>query len=180
MKTLVIHPKDHTTDFLKEIYEHRSTDWTIITERVSKSYLKEQIKNHDRIILLGHGSGKGLFGHDRIFIDSTFVYSLRKKECIGIWCHANVFFRQYSLKGFCTGMIISDYEEAINYAVKATDEEIEKSNSLFVLAIRTGIRELLFTKNIDNMAKAVIFVLDIFEKENPVVEFNKNSVFAAN
>jgi hypothetical protein len=49
MKTLVIHPKDQTTDFLSIIYQDK--DWTLITDNPSKKYLKEQIKSHDRIIV---------------------------------------------------------------------------------------------------------------------------------
>lgn len=38
MKTLAIHPKDITTDFLSEIYSDK--DWTVITENISKKKLK--------------------------------------------------------------------------------------------------------------------------------------------
>lgn len=58
MKTLVIHPKDITTDFLSDIYSDK--DWTVININVSKSFLKKQIKEHDRIVMLGHGTGEGL------------------------------------------------------------------------------------------------------------------------
>jgi hypothetical protein len=51
MKTLVIHPKDSTTDFLSVIYSDK--DWTIINTNISKKVLKEQIKTHDRIVMLG-------------------------------------------------------------------------------------------------------------------------------
>ena len=44
MKTLIIHPKDSTTDFLSEIYSHK--DWTVINTNTSKKVLKEQIKTH--------------------------------------------------------------------------------------------------------------------------------------
>ena len=60
MKTLVIHPKDSTTDFLSDIYIDK--EWTLITKNVSKKILKESIKEHDRIIMLGHGTEKGLIG----------------------------------------------------------------------------------------------------------------------
>ena len=52
MQTLVIHPADITTDFLNMIYQ--KLDCTIITGRISKSKLKRTIKQHDRIIMLGH------------------------------------------------------------------------------------------------------------------------------
>ena len=54
MKTLVIHPKDLTTDFLCEIYAN--TDYTVISRHPGNSKLKELIKSHDRIVMLGHGT----------------------------------------------------------------------------------------------------------------------------
>ncbi len=75
MKTLVIHPKDSTTDFLSEIYSDKN--WTVVNTNVSKKFLKEQIKSHDRIVMLGHGTESGLIGFDKFIIDSTWVYLLR-------------------------------------------------------------------------------------------------------
>ena len=60
MKTLVIHPEDRSTDFLKPIYEHVS-DATIIHAGVSKTQIKQLITEHDRIMMMGHGSPSGLF-----------------------------------------------------------------------------------------------------------------------
>ena len=110
MKTLVIHPKDTTTDFLSLIYEDK--DWTVITDNISKSALKRQIKAHDRIVMLGHGMETGLIGFNRLVIDSNLVYLLREKHCVCIWCNADKFVLKYGLKGFYTGMIISEVQEA--------------------------------------------------------------------
>jgi hypothetical protein len=137
MKTLVIHPFDPTTHFLKEIYAGK--DWTVIDGNVSKAILKIEIKAHDRIIMLGHGSGLGLFGFGRLFIDSNYVYLLRKKLVVCIWCNADVFATKYGLRGFNTGMIISDYEEALMYSVKESGDDINQSNSLFATAIKNAI-----------------------------------------
>lgn len=63
MKTLVIHPQDPTTDFLCNIYSDK--DWSIINSHVSSRVLKESIKSHDRIVMLGHG--------DKYIIDSSLV-----------------------------------------------------------------------------------------------------------
>ena len=117
MKTLVIHPEDYTTRFLTVIHEGHD-DWTVITHDVSHKVLKEQIKKHDRIIMLGHGTGWGLLGHGRFVIDSSLVYLLREKDCVCIWCNANDFVEQYGLKGFYTGMIISEMDEAYMCNVK--------------------------------------------------------------
>lgn len=137
MKTLVIHPFDPTTHFLRRIYAGK--DWTVIDMNTSKAILKLEIKAHDRIIMLGHGSGLGLFGFGRFVIDSNYVYMLRKKKVICIWCNADVFVTKYGLNGFYTGMIISDYEEAMMYCVRANEDEIEQSNSQFATAIMNAI-----------------------------------------
>ena len=50
MKTLVIHPEDKTTNFLKPIYTD-ITDATILTVGLSKDEVRELIKEHDRIIM---------------------------------------------------------------------------------------------------------------------------------
>lgn len=137
MKTLVIHPTDYTTDFLSAIYAGEK-DWTIITENPTNSGLKKAIKEHDRIIMLGHGDAQGLFGHKRRLITSQHVYLLRDKEVIAIWCHADAFVKKYDLKGFHTGMFISEMDEAYYEGVYGvSNEEIEKSNEVFATAVGT-------------------------------------------
>lgn len=49
MKTLVIHPKDTTTDFLCEIYKEQN--WKVINYEISRVQLKKEIKQHDRITM---------------------------------------------------------------------------------------------------------------------------------
>lgn len=139
MKTLVIHPKDASTDFLKLIYKDK--DWTLIDSRLPKSQLKKAIKEHDRIVMLGHGTHLGLYEPETFLpiIDSTLVYLLREKLSVAIWCNANVFFEKYELKGFYTGMIISEYEEALYECVNTTYHEIDESNLLFARAIQKAI-----------------------------------------
>jgi hypothetical protein len=58
MKTLVIHPKDKTTDFLKSIYHGRG--WTEITGGCTKEDVAKAIDEHDHIIIMGHGTPQGL------------------------------------------------------------------------------------------------------------------------
>lgn len=132
IKTLVIHPKDSTTDMLCRIY--KDTDWTIINTNVSKSYLEEQIKLHDRIIMLGHGTPQGLImsGYNRLIINSDLVYLLRDKDCVCMWCNADKFVVKYNLKGFYSGMIISESNEALYEGLyNFSDEDVFESNELF-------------------------------------------------
>ena len=60
-----------------------------INTNTSKSFLKQQIILHDRIIMLGHGTEEGLIGFNRFFINSSLVYLLREKICVCIWCNAD-------------------------------------------------------------------------------------------
>lgn len=62
----------------------------VITKRPLKKSLKDNIKSHDRIVMLGHGTESGLLGHGRYIIDPTMVYLLREKICVSIWCNADV------------------------------------------------------------------------------------------
>jgi hypothetical protein len=169
MKTLVIHPKDDSTQFLAKIYKDR--DWTLIDSKQSKRSIKEAIKSHDRIIMMGHGCEKGLFDSNfDTIIDSNYVYLLREKECIAIWCNADVFFLKYGLKGLYTGMIISEYDEAILESVTTTYNEIEESNLLFGNAIKEGISNEDF--NIDKIQE--IYSTDNL---NRVMDFNKSKIY---
>jgi hypothetical protein len=75
------------------------------------------------------------------FIDSNYVYLLRDKIGVYIWCNANVFVERNGLKGFYTGMIISEYEEALYECVNTTYHEIEESNVLFSNTIEESINK---------------------------------------
>jgi hypothetical protein len=165
MKTLVIHPKDSTTDFLSDIYIDK--EWSIITNNVSKKILKESIKKHDRIIMLGHGTEKGLIGFNHLIIDSTYVYLLKDKLCICIWCNADKFVKKYELKGFYTGMIISEFEEALMFSIPASYDLLQESNKDFANAIKIAIDS-------GNILKVV---LENYEGNLPLIQFNKSNLY---
>jgi len=165
MKTLVIHPNDPTTDFLKAIYEDK--DWKVIDYNPGVRELKDNIKNHERIVMLGHGSKKGLFGFDKMIIDSRLVYLLREKIGVYIWCNANEFVEKYKLKGFYTGMIISDYIESKLYCIYTKDDQIFESNVLFAESIGKGIDE-------ENMLKEV---QDSYRGDTDIIDFNSQNLF---
>lgn len=165
MKTLVIHPKDTSTDFLCDIYSDKG--WDVITSGFSKKLLKQQIKSHDRIIMLGHGTQKGLVGEGRFIIDSTYVYLLREKDCVCIWCDADQFVKKYGLKGFYTGMIISEIEEAYIFGVDITSKELIESNILFSKAIKESICGSDMVKESK----------DIYSGESSVIHFNKEHLY---
>jgi hypothetical protein len=58
MKTLVIHPKDETTEFLSKIYADK--DWKVMSSKLTKADLTKQIVVHDRIVMMWNGGKMGL------------------------------------------------------------------------------------------------------------------------
>ena len=58
-RTLVIHPKDKSTDFLKVIYANKP-DWTVVTGNMTTEDVNDLITQHDHIIMMGHGTPQGL------------------------------------------------------------------------------------------------------------------------
>ena len=153
--TLVIHPDDRSTDFLKLIYSNIPNK-TVITGGVTKAEIRELIRAHDRVMMMGHGTPSGLLAVGKFkaedqtpvwsaisdtyyqpaspvfIVDHLTVAALkRKQDNVFIWCNADRFVEQHGLKGFYTGMFISEYGEAKYCGVDAVDGEVEYSNHLF-------------------------------------------------
>lgn len=178
MKTLVIHPEDSTTDVLCVIYEGK--DWTVIRDIPHKSALIEAINAHDRIIMLGHGTPQGLINtkQKNLAIDSTFVYLLKDKPCVCIWCNADMFVNRYKLKGIYTGMIVSEYHEALIYDIVSrtsdideitkTYEQIAISNEIFSSTMRDIINEKV------PLNEAVAKYVD---ETSPIITYNRERIY---
>ena len=167
MKTLVIHPYDRSTDFLKKIYEGK--DWTIITDHDacrSRKVITNLIKKHDRIGMMGHGSPQGLF---YTCINSDMVDLLRQKECVCIWCNADKFVERYGLRGFYTGMFISEVGEASYYGIKVLQDEVDYSNVLFAMELNKVIDD----ENVHSLIKESYKGLF----ENEVIRFNNARLY---
>ena len=106
MRTLVIHPKDRSTDFLKPIYESIEGDVHVITGLYYKDTVRALIDQSDRIIMLGHGSPAGLFAvgqfedcSNGMIIDETMIASLgNKPNNIYVWCNADKFVNRFSFE----------------------------------------------------------------------------------
>jgi hypothetical protein len=137
MNTLVIHPDDRSTDFLKPIYKNITA--TVITGGISKSDVLKMIYEHDRTIMMGHGSPWGLFSLGKFLdsgsyiIDNDMVHILlQKKENIFIWCNADQFVKRHQLKGFYSGMFISETSEANYCGLPGTPQKVvTESNDSF-------------------------------------------------
>lgn len=173
MKTLIIHPEDHSTHFLKDIYRHLD-DATVVTKNISRGTLHELIRSHDQIVMLGHGSPSGLFnvakvGDNGFTIGHLEVPLLKNKQCIFIWCHADQFVRHHDLRGLSSGMFISEVSEAICYSVDGSLEHVEASNSTFAEALGTA---LTVTEDYQQVLEQVTREYEVLVPENQVAQYN--------
>lgn len=183
MKSLIIHPKDRSTDFLKPIYEY-ITNPTIITGGVSKEDVRQLIKEHDRIYMMGHGSPSGLFSCAQFknndwsgfIIDQTLVDLLEDKECVFIWCNADQFVDKHNLKGLYSGMFISEVMEARYCGLPGTEQDqVDASNHYFA--------QLLSEVANDSLEDAYSYVMDNYAlliEDNPVALYNYNRLYLNN
>lgn len=144
MKTLIIHPDDRSTDFLKAIYQNIEHD-QVVASNVSKTDLHAMIKAHDQIIMLGHGSPSGLFNiaGGGYLIGASEVELLRDKQLIAIWCHADKFMEHHQLPGLYSGMFISEVSEAHYYNIQTTQAEVDESNDTFARVLGVQLTECL-------------------------------------
>ena len=146
MKTLVLHPQDSSTDFLKPIYAGIKRK-TVIVKDTSRDKLLSAIKSHDTIIMLGHGSPSGLFnvsgiGKGVMAIGGSLVEELRGKQLIAIWCNADKFIERHGLKALYSGMFISEVSEAFYCGVQGDQAMVNESNSTFAALLGNMLGEV--------------------------------------
>jgi len=180
MTNLVIHPTDRSTDFLKPIYAN-ITDATILHSGVNKAQIAKLISEHDRIIMLGHGSIHGLFsigqfdGENGYVIDSTMIPLLLEKECISIWCNADQFMNKHELNGFYSGMFISEVSEATYCGLPGTEQKtVTTSNDYFAKLLGEVINEPLSV-----IYEHVMNNYELLTEDNPVALYNHNRLYLA-
>lgn len=145
MKTLVIHPDDRSTDFLRPIYQNIK-DATVLTIDVSRDQLEEEIRSHDQIFMMGHGTPNGLLNYSWVgeglyAVGEKQVPLLKDKRCIFIWCNADQFVERHQLKGIYTGMFISEVGEADYCRVPADQSTVDSSNLGFAGLLSTQLTE---------------------------------------
>jgi len=183
-KILIIHPDDRSTDFLKPIYTNIENP-TLITGGCTKTQIRELIESHDQVIMLGHGSPGGLFSvgkfEDDTFgrgyiIDYSMVPTLQAKDnSIFIWCNADMFVYYNSLKGFYSGMFISETTEALYCGLPSTSQNIvDESNNLFAQIVGEVINEDV--KTIYDHTK---LNYQLIAETNPVALYNHNRLYLA-
>lgn len=143
MKTLVIHPDDRSTDFLRPIYADIKNK-TVLVKNVTWSRLKKAIHTHEVIIMLGHGCVNGLFnvaavGKGSYTIGHELTEELRGKQLIAIWCNADKFIERHSLPAMYSGMFISEVSEALYCGVEGSQTQVNESNNVFAVLLGKAI-----------------------------------------
>lgn len=89
--------------------------------------LLHHVSTHERIMLLRHGSDKGLFfrkddskdEYDKVIVCHAHAYHLRKHDgnIVAVWCNADKFARAEGLHGLFTNLIITDKREAQEHGI---------------------------------------------------------------
>lgn len=164
--TLVIHPDDRSTDFLDIIYKDKGYD-VIRDWKIRKNDLMRHIKQHDRIMMMGHGCTYGLLGYINIFMSSDFVKLLRTKDCVCIWCNADQYVEREGIKGFYTGMFISEVFEAKYFGIDVEQEVVTDSNMLFV----NLMKDMIESPNVLTEIKSS------YVGDSPVIKFNNSRLY---
>ena len=179
MKTLIIHPKDKSTHFLDIVY-NPIPNKTIITGGVTQNELIKLIEEHDRVMMCGHGSPNGLFSVGQFpdtkgyVIGSNMVETLSKKDnSIFIWCNADQFVNYHKLKGFYSGMFISEVGEAYYCGLPGTKQDsVDESNYGFVNMLSECInetQEVMYDTIMENYGKIA--------EVNPVALYNHKRLY---
>lgn len=174
---LVIHANDPTTEVLSRLYESREDFLLRLDEHSSNTAVVRAVKDADRIMMLGHGNSFGLFStpdkkgqYRRLLVDSGHVQFLRGKLCIGIWCYANEFAKQYKLQGLFSGMIISELHEAEENNIPTSQEEVATEMEKFVIRLRWCIE----TGRLQDVPERM---LELDDMHSPLTEFNYKNLY---
>lgn len=181
MKTLIVHPEDYSTKFLDIVYAPIENK-TLVTGGVSKTELMKLIQEHDRVMMMGHGSPGGLFSVGKFgnagayIIDQLMVpYLKSKKDNVFIWCNADKFVEIFGLTGFYSGMFISETGEAAYCGLPGTEQDIvDESNFGFCNIIAKYIKEETNAIH-ENVKKEY----GLIAENNPVALYNNNRLYKA-
>jgi hypothetical protein len=174
MKTLIIHPDDRSTDFLRSIYLCLRNK-TVITKNVTREELHKLIKSHDQIMMMGHGAPGGLFNSSRIgdglyTIGMEEVPHLRGKKLVAIWCNADRFIEYHKLDALYTGMFVSEIGEALMFDIIVDQKTVNESNNTFARLLGKQLRSTP-----EDQGAAYKVVLEHYSqlaKTNPVARYN--------
>lgn len=164
LKTLVLHHDDRSTDFLKPIYAGLPSA-TVVTDS-SDQNVSQFIREHDRVIMLGHGYPAGLF----FMVNDSHASLLRqKRDNLYIWCHADQYVKHHGLTGLTTSMFISETGEAMYSGIPDktySQSTVTCSNELFARLVAEKIHVPL--------RELHAYLLDRYQPKGcPTIEYNR-------
>ena len=143
-KTLVIHPSDSSTDFLKPIYSGLENA-VVLTGGLTKEEVREAIEKSDRIIMLGHGSPFGLFSVGRFqstngyIIDNTMVDVLSNTGPFTVFAPVNAAFDKLPAGTVPVVIPLAQFKSWLSDAGNRRDQFIEHASTVDELRRRHGM-----------------------------------------
>lgn len=179
---LVIHPKEKTTAMLSALYDGQEAQ-VVEDYRTTKEmgHLLYHVSTQERIMLLGHGSDKGLFFReddskdefDKVIVSHAHAYHLRKHggNIVAVWCNADQFARAEGLHGLFSGMIVSELNEALLYQVETTQEELDRENVKLAHRLRALLDERI---PLSEIPKRMLAMDDV---HSPLTTFNYKNFY---
>jgi len=157
---------------LSIVYRNKP-DWTVCRDNgISKNALIKLIQNHNRIIMLGHGTPFGLINSacSGYLIDDSYANLLRTKECVSIWCYSDEYFKRNNIKGSHTGMIISEVSEE---AFILGDIPLEANEIYSNMVKFSKIVGECIDKSPEDMKQ---HILNNYAGDDPVTQFNRKNI----
>ena len=126
---IVVHPKDPSTRMLGLIYEGLE-NVTLFDSWLQRSKILAAIAAAPRdepVLLLGHGCPSGLYDmrYGLVLTDRDAALLKDRPNLVGVWCYASDYAFKHGLKGFFSGMFVSEEPEAWVNGVDAEAEEID-------------------------------------------------------
>lgn len=179
---LIIHPKDRTTAMLTALYSEMPDVRMLDCTQSSKAVMQalHHTPHSERIMLLGHGSDKGLFwreddtkeGFDRIMVGHAHAYHLRRhgSNVVAVFCNADLYAKAEGLHGLFTGMIISEMNEAKLYGIETSQEELGRENPLFASRLRELLDQRIPLSDIPKRMK------EMDTAHTPLTKFNYSNI----
>ena len=138
----------------------------------AKALVNEAIeKEHDTLIMCGHGTPSGLlnpgFKGGAYLIDQSNFSKIKCNRIIAVWCHAKDFAETYGIKGFWSSMFISNSGEAsANGIHSVSGKSITEQEILFCIRLNELIKDYVPMKTwIDKLKEQADY-------SNEVVKFN--------
>jgi len=125
---IVVHPTDPSTVMLGKVYEgfENVKLFNSVEQRDEMLAAIAAAPREEPIMLLGHGCPNGLYdlrAWDMMVGGPDAELLKDRPNLIGIWCYASSYAAKHGLKGFFSGMFISEGGEAMMVGVDATEEE---------------------------------------------------------